>query len=200
MGLFSNIFSKNKSTEPIQNLNSEVSGNDIIIAGEVIKDGEPPKEEPSVYYVLFANKISGFKGIPFDTRMLLVNDHPNNNLCVYYEFENEIKKETISRDKIQDVVLVSRIQMDNSNNNSDDTYKDDTLIKEAVFGGQPLSQFLKKVDDNKEEIGNKIDLSSYYELTITFVNEENENSRLIFKITTDCEKFVNFLKTNIGKK
>ena len=40
MGLFGNIFKKKKNEEPIKNVNTEVTGNDIIIAGKMIKEGE----------------------------------------------------------------------------------------------------------------------------------------------------------------
>lgn len=199
MGLFSNIFSKNKLNEPIQNLNTEVSGNDIIIAGEMIKENEPVKEDPSVYYVLFANKISGFKGVPFYTRMLLVNDNPTNNLSIYYEIENEIKNEIISREKIQEVQLNSRIQVENQNNDNDYKLIDKNLTKNALFGGQPLSQYLKEKEE-LETVSNKNDLNSYYELSITFINLENEIQKVMFRVDKNCDKFVNFLKSCVGKK
>ena len=40
MGLFGKLFKKNKNEEPIKNVNKEVTGNDIIIDGKMIKEGE----------------------------------------------------------------------------------------------------------------------------------------------------------------
>ena len=37
MGLFGKLFSKNKNEQPVENVNKEVTGNDVIIAGEMIK-------------------------------------------------------------------------------------------------------------------------------------------------------------------
>lgn len=199
MGLFSKLFSKNK--EEVKNVNTEVSGTDIIIAGEIVKENEPVKEDPSVYYVLFTNKISGLKGVAFDTRMLLVNDHPVNNLVIYYEFENNVKKEVISRSNIQEITLNTRIQVDGVKH-ADVDYSsiDNNLISQAEFGGQPLSQFLSNREEKTEEIVDKMTLNSYYELTIVFINEENENQKIMFRIDKNSDKFINFLKNNIGKK
>ena len=199
MGLFSKLFSKNK--EEVKNLNTEVSGTDIIIAGEIVKENEPVKEDPSVYYVLFTNKISGLKEVAFDTRMLLVNDHPVNNLVIYYEFENNVKKEVISRSNIQEITLNTRIQVDGVKH-ADVDYSsiDKNLISQAEFGGQPLSQFLSNREEKTEEIVDKMTLNSYYELTIVFINEENENQKIMFRIDKNSDKFISFLKNNIGKK
>ena len=83
MGLFG-LFSKKKDEVPVENVNKEVTGNDVIIAGEMIKEGEAPKENPAVYYVLYVSKVYGFKDVPFNKLMLLLNYHPNNNLTINY--------------------------------------------------------------------------------------------------------------------
>ena len=95
MGLFGKLFSKNNNEAPVENLNTEVTGNDVIIAGEMVKEGEAPKEDPTVYYILYVNKVSGFKDVPFNTLMLLVNDHSNNNLTmllfIYFMIHETLK-------------------------------------------------------------------------------------------------------------
>ena len=203
MGLFGNLFKKNKNEEPIKNVNTEVTGNDIIIAGKMIKEGEEPPEDPSVYYILFANKISGFKGISFDTRMLLVNDHSLNNLTINYENNGEVIQYIINRSKIQSVNFISRVQMNTNETNSNYENIDKHLLAEAKFGGYPLLQCLgedSKLNNSTLDEVNKVDINTYYEFTVSFINEENEIQNIVFKVENNPEKFVNFLKNNIGNK
>ena len=203
MGLFGKLFSKNKNEQPVENVNKEVTGNDVIIAGEMIKEGEAPKENPAVYYVLYVNKVSGFKDVPFNTLMLLVNDHPNNNLTINYEVDNNKKTDTISRSKITDVSYNSRMQMDGFAKEVA-SEKKDALAKFALFSGHPVKDYLKtsvvsELNDSKTDNHDKIDLNSYFEITLTYLNEENETQRMMFTTTDDPAKFINFLKSNINK-
>ena len=45
-----------------------------------------------------------------------------------------------------------------------------------------------------------MDINTYYEFTVSFINEENEIQNIVFKVEDNPEKFVNFLKNNIGNK
>lgn len=204
MGLFGNLFSKKKNDVPVENVNKEVTGNDVIIAGEMIKEGEPPKEDPSVYYILYVNKVAGFKDVPFNTLMLLVNDHSKNNLTINYEVDGNKKTDTISRSKITDVSFNSRVQMENSNKEIVSNEMKSHLAAAALFGGNPLTQYLggnainglsNVLSDNYD----KVDLNSYFEITLSYLNEENEPQKMMFTTTDNPEKFINFLKTNINK-
>lgn len=204
MGLFGNLFSKNKNVTPVENVNTEVTGNDIIIAGEMIKEGEAPKEDPSVYYVLYVNKVSGFKEIPFNTLMLLVNDHSKNNLTINYEVDGVSKTDTISRSKITDVSFNSRMLMENNKKEIVTNEMKSHLAAAALFGGNPLAQYLggngingllNTMSDNYD----KVELNTYFEITLTYLNEENETQKMMFTTTDNPEKFINFLKTTINK-
>lgn len=204
MGLFGNLFSKNKNAIPVENVNTEVTGNDIIIAGEMIKEGEAPKEDPSVYYVLYVNKVSGFKEIPFNTLMLLVNDHSKNNLTINYEVDGVSKTDTISRSKITDVSFNSRMLMENNKKEIVTNEMKSHLAAAALFGGNPLAQYLggngingllNTMSDNYD----KVELNTYFEITLTYLNEENETQKMMFTTTDNPEKFINFLKTTINK-
>lgn len=202
MGLFGKLFSKNKDVAPVENVNTEVTGNDIIIAGEMIKEGDKPKEDPSVYYVLYVNKVSGFLEVPYNTVMLLVNDHSKNNLTINYLIDVENKITTISRSKIVDVTSNYRMNMEERENNITEDIKE-RLASFATFGGFPLKQVLKdkpNVNTNEEVfVNNKLDKNNYYEITLIYKNEEDENQRLMFTTIDNPEKFVNYLKSNIGK-
>lgn len=202
MGLFGKMFSKKKNEEVVENVNTEVTGSDLIIAGEVVKEGEI-KEDPSVYYILYVNKLSGLKGVPFNTFILLVNDHSKNNLTINYEVEGEFKTETISRTKIKEVGYVSRVQMDAKVEAVSEELKN-KLAANALFGDHPLNKVLGAnvvnynvvhTIENKEVKG----LNTNYEITITYINEEDESQRLMFGTSEDPEKFINFLKSNINK-
>lgn len=204
MGLFGKMFSKNKNNTPVENVNTEVTGNDIIIAGEMIKEGAAPKEDPSIYYILYVNKVSGFKEVPFNTVMLLVNDHSNNNLTINYEVDGKNKVDTISRSKITDVSFNSRIQMENSRKDVISNELKSHLAAAALFGGYPLAQYLggnaiNGVVNTLSDNYDKVDLNTYYEITLAFTNEENETQKMMFTTTDNPEKFINFLKTNINK-
>ena len=201
MGLFGKLFSKKGNEVPVENVNKEVTGNDLIIAGEVVKEGEV-KEDPSVYYILYVNKLSGLKGVPFTTLLLLVNDHSNNNLTINYILDGNNKTETISRSKIKDVSFVSRFQMDKKSEPITEDMKN-RLASNALFGGHPLSKVLGahviNYDDNSNVKNNNNDSNTIYEITLTYINEEDESQRLMFGTDLNPEKFVNFLKSNIGK-
>ena len=203
MGLFGKLFSKNNNEAPVENLNTEVTGNDVIIAGEMVKEGEAPKEDPTVYYILYVNKVSGFKDVPFNTLMLLVNDHANNNLTINYEIDGNQKTDTISRSKITDVTCNSRMQMEGSSKVPGPDMKD-TLSSFALFSGHPVRNYIhaqviggaiNAMSDNYD----KVELNTYYEITLTYLNEENETQRMMFTTTENPEKFINFLKTTINK-
>ena len=202
MGLFG-LFSKKKDEVPVENVNKEVTGNDVIIAGEMIKEGEAPKENPAVYYVLYVNKVSGFKDVPFNTLMLLVNDHANNNLTINYEIDGNQKTDTISRSKITDVTCNSRMQMDGVAKEVA-SEKKDALAAFALFSGHPVKNYIKtsvvgEINNSMTDNSDKIDLNSYFEITLTYLNEENETQRMMFTTTDDPTKFINFLKSNINK-
>lgn len=204
MGLFGKLFSKNKKEAPVENVNKEVTGNDIIIAGEMIKEGESPKEDPSIYYILYVNKVSGFKEVPFNTPMLLVNDHSKNNLTINYVIDGVNKVDTISRSKITDVSFNSRMQMDNNVKTIISNETKSTLAAMALFGGNPLSQYIGKgvINNDSNTLSDnygKIDLNTYFEITLSYLNEENEPQKMMFTTTDNPEKFINFLKTTINK-
>lgn len=204
MGLFGKLFSKNKKEAPVENVNKEVTGNDIIIAGEMIKEGEAPKEDPSIYYILYVNKVSGFKEVPFNTPMLLVNDHSKNNLTINYVIDGANKVDTISRSKITDVSFNSRMQIDNNVKTIISNETKSTLAAMSLFGGNPLSQYIGKgvINNDSNTLSdnyNKIDLNTYFEITLSYLNEENEPQKMMFTTTDNPEKFINFLKTTINK-
>jgi hypothetical protein len=170
----------------------------------MIKEGEAPKEDPSVYYVLYVNKVSGFKEIPFNTLMLLVNDHSKNNLTINYEVDGVSKTDTISRSKITDVSFNSRMLMENNKKEIVTNEMKSHLAAAALFGGNPLAQYLggngingllNTMSDNYD----KVDLNTYFEITLTYLNEENETQKMMFTTTDNPEKFINFLKTTINK-
>ena len=77
----------------------------------------------------------------FNTLLLLVNDHSNNNLTINYILDGNNKTETISRSKIKDVSFVSRFQMDKKSEPITDDMKNQ-LAANALFGGHPLSKVL----------------------------------------------------------
>lgn len=204
MGLFGNIFSKNKNEEPVENVNTEVTGNDIIIAGEMIKEGETPKEDPSVYYILYVNKVSGFIDVPFNTLMLLVNDHSKNNLTINYEVDGVSKTDTISRSRITDVTFNSRVQMENSRKEVVSYEMKSHLAAAALFGGNPLAQYLggNVINGLSNTLSNnykKVDFNTYYEITLSYITEENVPQKMMFTTVENPEKFINFLKTTINK-
>ena len=45
----------------------------------------------------------------------------------------------------------------------------------------------------------KVELNTYFEITLTYLNEENETQKMMFTTTDNPEKFINFLKTTINK-
>ena len=203
MGLFGKLFSKNNNEAPVENLNTEVTGNDVIIAGEMVKEGEAPKEDPTVYYILYVNKVSGFKDVPFNTLMLLVNDHANNNLTINYTIDGDQKIDTISRSKITEVTCNSRMQMEGTSKAPGPDMKD-TLSSFALFSGHPVknynhAQVVGGAIDAFSNNYDKVELNTYYEITIAYLNEENETQKMMFTTTENPDKFINFLKTTINK-
>ncbi len=204
MGLFGKLFSKNKNEVTVENVNTEVTGNDIIVAGEMIKEGEGPKEDPSVYYVLYVNKVSGFIDVPFNTLMLLVNDHSNNNLTINYEVDGVSKTDIFSRSRIIDVTFNSRVQMENSKKEVVSNEMKSHLAAAALFGGNPLAQYLggsaiNSISNTMSNNYDKVNLNTYYEITLTYVSEDNVTQKMMFTTTDNPEKFINFLKTTINK-
>ena len=119
------------------------------------------------------------------------------------ESDNNKKTDTISRSKITDVSYNSRMQMDGFVKEVA-SEKKDAIAKFALFSGHPVKDYLKtsvvgELNDSKTDNHDKMDLNSYFEITLTYLNEENETQRMMFTTTDDPAKFINFLKSNINK-
>ena len=144
--------------------------------------------------VLFTNFISGVKGIPLNTIMLLIDDTPNKSLNFMYNIDgNKIMKFPI--ETIKNITFKSRVRMQNSDKKVEENETKSMLLSAAVFGGNPLMQFAGNSGFNSlfESMSNnydKVDYDSYYEITIE-ATINNQDFRIVLTSDTNPEEFIN---------
>lgn len=149
--------------------------------------------------VLFTNFISGVKGIPLDTIMLLIDDTPNKSLNFMYNIDgNKIMNFPI--ETIKNITFKSRVRMQKTDKKVEENETKSRLLSAAVFGGNPIMQlagnsafnsFFETSSNNYD----KVDYDSYYEITIEALLN-NQNFRIVLTTDTNPEEFINKITTN----
>jgi hypothetical protein len=149
--------------------------------------------------VLFANYISGIKTIPLNTLILMVNDIPNNLLTFTFELDGK-KMMKFDKTSIKNISYRSRVQIENTNKKPEENETKSALLGAALFGGNPLMQLAgsKGINGLFNGLSNnydKVDYSSYYEITIE-VSINNQDLRILLRSDDNPEEFINQIKDN----
>ena len=149
--------------------------------------------------LIFTNYITGIKGMPLDTIVLITNDIPNNSITFTYSLNNSDSQViTISKSNIKNITYKSKVRMQTINKKVEENETKSMLLSAAVFGGAPLLQLagnagFNKLFDSLSNNYNKLDYNSYYELTFeTEFNGEPKN--IVFSTETNPEQFINSTK------
>lgn len=151
-------------------------------------------------YFLFVNKLLGFKEIPYNTYMLLVNDYINKTLNIVYEIEKSKQTIKIPISQISNISYESKVKINSVNKKAETNEMKSQLLSMAVFGGSPLIQFAGGAAFNTlfNTLSNnysKVELNTTYELVIEF-SLNGESTKFIFTCETNPSDFINLLKNN----
>ena len=148
---------------------------------------------------IFTNIISGLKGIPLNTTILLVNDTANNTLNLTYNLDGN-KMIKISLTDIKNITFKTRVRMQNINKEPTENDTKSTLLSAALFGGNPILQVagqkgMSKLFDTMSDNYNKVDYNSYYEITLE-ANINGQDFRIILTSDTNPEEFISKITKN----
>lgn len=148
---------------------------------------------------IFTNIISGLKGIPLNTTILIVNDAPNNSLNLAYNLDgNKIIK--IPTANIRNITYKSRIRMQPVSKEVEENETKNTLLSLALFGGNPIMQMasqkgITNIFDTMSDNYSKVDYNAYYEITLE-ANINGQDFKILLTSDINPEKFINQIKNN----
>lgn len=148
---------------------------------------------------IFTNIISGLKGIPLNTTILLVNDAPKSSLNLTYNVDgNKMIQFPIT--SIKNITYKSRVRMQQASKEIGESESKSTLLSLALFGGNPIMQMasqkgMTKIFDTISDNYNKVDYNSYYEITLE-ANINGQDFKILLTSDTNPEEFINQIKKN----
>lgn len=142
---------------------------------------------------IFTNIISGLKGIPLNTTILLVNDSTNNTLNLTYNLDGN-KMIKIPLTGIKNITFKTRVRMQNTTKEPTENDTKSTLLSAALFAGNPILQVagqkgMTKLFDSMSDNYNKVDYNSYYEITLE-ANINGQDFKITLSSDTNPEVFI----------
>ena len=151
---------------------------------------------------LFTNFLSGFKEIPYNTTILLVNDTKSSSLNLVYRLSSEqtIQIPFLAINKLS---YINRVRVSNASKKIEDNSAKSLLLSSAMFGGSPVLQVASFYGMNSlfDSISNnyeKVNFNSYFEITIEIIIN-NELKKIVFTCDIDPKLFIDKLLPLISK-
>ena len=146
---------------------------------------------------IFTNYISGIKGMPFDTTILLVNNGVDHTLDFIYNLTNqEQDNQTIKIpiNGIADISSRTRVRMQNEESKVVDNTTKSLLFSAVVFGGNPLLQMagsagLDRLFGSLSNDYSKVDYQSYFEIRMK-ATIQNQEFSITLKTEVNPEEFI----------
>lgn len=151
---------------------------------------------------LFTNFLSGFKEIPYNTIILLVNDTKSSSLNLVYKLAEE-QTIQIPFSAINSVSCVNRVRVSKNSKKVEDHTIKSMLLSTAMFGGAPVLQVasfygMNSLFDTMSNNYEKVNFNSYYEVIVeTMV--DNELKKIVFTCDIDPKQFIDKLLSKISK-
>lgn len=154
--------------------------------------------------VLFANYVVGYKGIPYNSIILLTNDRTNNNLNLFFQIEGNNYTLKIPFQAIKNIRYTTRPITNNKQKKVEDNESKSTLLSVALFAGNPLlmtagSSVINSFLDNNSSNYNKVSYDIEYEIELDF-SLGNEEINLVLNAQNPPENFINQLKTDLNNE
>lgn len=200
--LILSLFFNNKkeistNTNTINNTNTGTSNNT-----NTSNNQQPVTNKPNNDFnenkCIFTHFLTGIKGIPLNTMILLVNNIPDNTLDLIYSVNNNEKdSKTIKLpiNTINNISFYTKTRIENINKKVEENETKSALLSAVVFGGNPLLQLagssgFNSLFDSVSNNYNKVGYTTYYEITIETLTN---NQELIIVLTTETnpETFIN---------
>ncbi len=149
--------------------------------------------------IFFANYVVGYKGIPYNSVILLTNDKEKASLNLTFQINNNNYSLKIPYQIIKDIKFTTRTISNNQQKKVMDYNMQSSLISAAFFGGNPILQMagssvINSFLDTNSNNYNKVSYDIEYEIEIDFMMN-NEEINLILNSQTSPEGFINQLKT-----
>ncbi len=141
------------------------------------KQEENNEKNLDANYFLFTSIILGFKEIPYNTTVLLINNQKNGTLDLVYSLDNKTSNtKTIPLQQMHAVSYKNTVQTSNSSKKVQDNETKSILLSAGVFGGSPLLQLagnsaftglFSSLSSNYE----KVEFNVAYEITLEFLED-----------------------------
>lgn len=147
---------------------------------------------------LFTRFVFGFKEIPYDSDILLVNNKLNKSLDLVYSINGEKKTQEISFNNITKVSYTSKVRTSSNERKFTDNEIKGDLLSAVVFGGNPIAQLVGANGFNLlfDSVSNdyaKVMFNVEFEVKIEAVIE-NENKIIVFTSDINPDKFIKELE------
>lgn len=145
----------------------------------------------------FTTFISGIKGIPYETTVLIHNNIECNAIDLIYESNNNKEIRRIDRNIIKNISFISRMRSANTHKEVRDEETKGMLLSFVLFGGSPIAQMAGKSGFNSlfnslSDNYDKVDFDVEYQITIQSVIN-NEIHNFVFRSDVNPESFINSL-------
>ncbi len=186
ISLFFNI----KNIESSEPQNKSLTNSSNINSEPLTYDGNIDKNN-----FLFTNLILGFKGIPYYTTILLVNNIPDKTVDLIYTVSNNKQIKKIPLDAIRNITYRDKVKVSNSMKKVEENETKSALLSAVVFGGNPLMQLAGNSGFNTlfNTLSNNYDKVNYnveYEIKIEYIID-NELQKVVVDSENNPELFIN---------
>ena len=146
--------------------------------------------------LIFTKYVSGIKGLPFNTELLLVNNIPSNTVDLIYAIDGVNQTFSIQKDDIKDISCLTRVRMQDTPKKPESNEVKSMLLSAAIFGGNPLLQVagakgINSLFDTMSNNYDKVNFDKIFEIVI----ELNSSDRMfVFNSDENPEMFINKIK------
>ena len=141
----------------------------------------------------FTNYLTGIKGLPLNTRILLFNNINDNTLDLIYAIDGNKQIIRIKKSDIKDISCIPRVRLQKSDKQPKSNELNSFLLSHILFAGNPLlqatgSSAINVLFDAVSNNYDKINLNTIYEINIVLTTEEKT---YILNSDVNPEEFIN---------
>ena len=151
--------------------------------------------------ILFTNYVVGYKGIPYNSTILLKNNASEKNLSLFFQIDKQNYVINVPFKDIKNISYTSRTATNNIQKGIEDNESKSSLLSMALFAGNPVmmvasSSLINSFLDTNSSNYNKVSYNIEYEIEIDFILN-NEEKNLVLNTKASPEEFINQLKEDL---
>lgn len=141
---------------------------------------------------IFTNFILGYKEIPFNETVLLVNNIPDKTLDIIYKINEISNTKKININNIKKITYTSKVRTSKQKEKIKENETKSMLLSTVMFGGSPIAHMLgnsafNTFFDSMSNNYEKINLNVEYEIIII----NNEETKIILTSDIEPKEFIN---------